>query len=604
MTRVRSPPSPRLPVSSTRSRVVGLSSSSRPSAAADLRHAPSQSASRACGADGIHIYPRTVPTPSSEQARAVSHPPGALLVVGGAGTGKTNVLVERFAHRVREGAAAESILVLAPGPAAVPRLRERIESVLDAAWGELAVFDAHALCARLLRDEAAEAGLDPFFVTATRADRLALLLDRVDELTLRLHDFRGRPAVLLAGVIERIDQLKREAISAADFAAWAAALPEDGDAARTRAAREREFAQVYADHDRLLSEQGTLDRGDLMLHALRLLREKPHVRARVTARWPVVLADDVHDAPFAQMLLLRLLSAERGDLTVTGDDDQAIERFRAAATKNLRDLADEHPDGTLVRLTESQRCPQRILDAARTVVRPVDDRIGKELHGAPGGEVRFWRCANERAQAQSVAADVERAVARDGVDPRRIAVLVRSVEHEGQAIAVALEERAVPSRVVGAAAFFQRAEVRDVLAWLRLLVAPDDASAVVRALSRPPIDLRSVDLARCVQIARRRKLDMVAGLAAALESPQVTPEARERIQQFLKLHRTFAAQLDTARPDLFVHRLIERLRAGPPQRFSPPPRRLRRPGNPARLRRLPPGARPPPPPGAPRRLPR
>ena len=503
-----------------------------------------------------------MPTLSQEQARAVSHPPGGLLVVGGAGTGKTTVIVQRFGHRVREGAAPESILVVASSAAAAAALREQVEDALEGAWGELSVHDAHGLCARLLRDEAAEAGLDPFFVPATPADRLALLLDRVDELTLRLHDFRGRPAVLLAGVIERIDQLKHQAVTAADVAAWAAALPEDGDAARTRAAREREFAQVYADHDRLLAEQGTLDSGDLLLNAIRLLRDKPHVRARVAARWPIVLADDIHDAPFAEMLLLRLLTADRGDVTVTGDDDQAIDRFRAAAGKNLRDFADEHPDGTLVRLTESARCPQRVLDAARAVVRPVPDRIGKEVTADPArppGEVRFWRCANERAQAQGVAADVERLVARDGVDPRRVAVLVRSVEHEGQAVAVALEERAIPYRVLGAAAFFQRAEVRDVLAWLRALVDPDDASAVVRALSRPPIELRSVDLARCVQIARRRKLDMVGGLVAALESPQVTPEARERIQQFLKLHRTFAAQLDTARPDLYVHRLVERL---------------------------------------------
>src|SRR5438874_1385865 len=116
MTSVRSPPSPRVPVSSMRSRVVGRSSSRRPRAAVAVRHAPSQSASRACGADDIQAYPTTVPTLSSEQARAVAHPPGALLVVGGAGTGKTTVVVERFAHRVREGAAADSILVLAPSP--------------------------------------------------------------------------------------------------------------------------------------------------------------------------------------------------------------------------------------------------------------------------------------------------------------------------------------------------------------------------------------------------------------------------------------------------------------------------------------------------------
>ena len=138
-------------------------------------------------------------------------------------------------------------------------------------------------------------------------------------------------------------------------------------------------------------------------------------------------------------------------------------------------------------------------------------------------------------------------------------MLVRSVAREGQAVAVALEERAVPHRLVGAAAFFQRAEVRDLLAWLRLLVDPGDAGAVVRALARPPIELRSIDLARCTQIARRRKLDMVGALGAALESPQIPPEARERIRTFLKLYRAASRALDSTRPDLFVHRLIERL---------------------------------------------
>jgi DNA helicase II / ATP-dependent DNA helicase PcrA len=133
------------------------------------------------------------------------------------------------------------------------------------------------------------------------------------------------------------------------------------------------------------------------------------------------------------------------------------------------------------------------------------------------------------------------------------------VRAEGQAIAVAFEERAVPYRLSGAAAFFQRAEVRDLLAWLRLLVDPGDAGAVVRALARPPVELRAIDLARVTQIARRRKLDMVAGLHAALESPQIPPEARDRISEFLKLHRAAAAAIDSTRPDLYVHRLIERL---------------------------------------------
>jgi DNA helicase-2/ATP-dependent DNA helicase PcrA len=150
-------------------------------------------------------------------------------------------------------------------------------------------------------------------------------------------------------------------------------------------------------------------------------------------------------------------------------------------------------------------------------------------------------------------------------------VLVPETAREGQAVAVALEERAVPHRLVGEAAFFQRSEIRDLLAWLRLLADPSDAAAVVRALARSPIDLRSVDIARCTQIARRRKLDMVAALAAATESPQVPPEARERIRVFLKLYRACAAALDTTRPDLYVHRLIERLGLRRQQLFAAHP---------------------------------
>ncbi|HZH23389.1 MAG TPA: ATP-dependent DNA helicase, partial [Solirubrobacteraceae bacterium] len=279
-------------------------------------------------------------------------------------------------------------------------------------------------------------------------------------------------------------------------------------------------------------------------------------------RFHQVLVDDFQDTSFAEGLLLRLLVSEQGDVTVAGDDDQSIDRFRGAATKSIADFRSEWPDATVVRLARSFRSGPRIIAAARAVIEPdagVPPKRVEAVPEAPAGEVAFWRCASERAQAQAVAADVERLVAREAVAPEDVCVLVRSIKGEGQAVAAALEERAVPYRLTGAAAFFQRAEVRDLLAWLRLLVDPGDAGAVVRALARPPVELRAIDIARCTQIARRRKLDMVAALGAALESPQIPPEARERILVFLKLYRSAAGALDSTRPDLYVHRLIERL---------------------------------------------
>jgi DNA helicase II / ATP-dependent DNA helicase PcrA len=172
--------------------------------------------------------------------------------------------------------------------------------------------------------------------------------------------------------------------------------------------------------------------------------------------------------------------------------------------------------------------------------------------------VRFWRARSERAQAQAVAAEAERLIA-GGVAPERIAVLVKSVKSEGAVIASALEERAVPARTCGAAAYFQRAEVRDVLAWLRALADPNDSGAVVRALSRPPVELRSVDVARLTQLARRRKLDMPSAVAAALEGPQLSEEGRDRARSFLRLYRSASNAFEDRRPDAFVLRLIERI---------------------------------------------
>jgi DNA helicase-2/ATP-dependent DNA helicase PcrA len=497
------------------------------------------------------------------QLEAVTHPGGPLLILAGAGTGKTHALVERFAWLVEQGTPADAILALTFSTAAADELRERIEAHMGATpYEELSVTTFQGFCARLLREEALEAGIDPFAAPVTAADRLAMLLERIDELPLASHDLRGNPSALLGSIVQRIDRLKDELVTAGDYEAWAAKLPEESETARAKASREREFAAIYAAHDRMLAEAGTLDVGDLVLQAFRLLRDKPHIRARLAARFRHVLVDEFQDTNFAQNLLLRLLVADHGNVTAAADDDQAIHRFRGASTKNVADFRAEWPEAAVMRLGESFRSGERIIAAARAVVEPDEERLSKRLEprdGAPEGEVAFWRCANERAQAQAVAADIERLVAREDVAPEDVCVLVRSVRGEGQAVAAALEERAVPYRLSGAAAFFQRAEVRDLLAWLRLLADPGDAGAVVRALARPPIELRAIDLARCTQIARRRKLDMVAALGAAMESPQIPPEARDRIALFLKTYRSAAGALDSTRPDLYVHRLIERL---------------------------------------------
>jgi DNA helicase-2/ATP-dependent DNA helicase PcrA len=207
---------------------------------------------------------------------------------------------------------------------------------------------------------------------------------------------------------------------------------------------------------------------------------------------------------------------------------------------------------------------QAIDPAATSASQPADtgreaEDVGGVIHESPEGLVRFWRCTGERAEAQTAAREIEHLLAAGEVRPEEVCVIVGSGWREARLAAAALEERTIPFRFAGSAALFQRPEVRDVLAWLRMLADPTDSAAVVRALTRPPVELRSIDLARCTAIARRRKLDMVSALHAGLESPQLPPEARDRIQAFLKLHDAASRALEEMRADVFVRRLIERI---------------------------------------------
>ncbi|MGI8750040.1 MAG: ATP-dependent helicase [Thermoleophilaceae bacterium] len=492
------------------------------------------------------------------QRAAVDHQGGPLLVTGPAGSGRTTVLEHRFAALVGRRAAAGRVLVLTASPDAAAGVRSRLLELVPPPYDELGVDTFGSFCARVLRIEASEAGLDPDFVPVAPAERVALLLESLGELSLRHHEIRGNPAPLLAGFVSRIDRLKEEMVSTEELLRHAAdrtARAESGDdAARTGAARELEFAHLYADHERLLADRGALDTGDLVLRVFGLLHERPHVRSRVAAGLDAVLVDDYQDANFARAAMLGLLCEEVREVTVTGDPAQAIGPARAA--KNLDDFLRAFPDTTSVELGHSRRCPERMMTAACAALGTGGSAAGSGAR--EGGEVRFWRCASERAQAQAVAAEAARLVT-GGTDPSRIAVLLDSAAREGAVVCSALEERALPFRLHGSAAYFQRAEVRDVLAWLRLLADPADSGAAVRALARPPVGLHSVDIARLTQLARRRKLDMPAAVGAALEGPQLTPEGRDRAQTFLRLYRPAAAAFEDRRPDAFVLRLIERV---------------------------------------------
>jgi DNA helicase-2/ATP-dependent DNA helicase PcrA len=484
-----------------------------------------------------HAHP-TAEGEAGGRLRAATHVDGPLLVLGAAGTGKSELLARRLADLAADGTPPDRVLVIGARRATARRLRDRCEALLKGPYEELWVGDWDEIGERLLREHAEAAGLDPFFDVLGRAERLAVLLDRFDSLPLRRHEIRGNPAGLLARLLGRIDTLKAERIGPTSLAELAERQAEEAasEAEHETARRETEFAELYATHDRILAETGSLDRGDVFLALDCLLVERPDVRARIAARFAQTMVDELEESTPAQRALLEGLAGDNRNqmfvLEASGEEEPESGGADAERASGGADLAswyrDLHPDGDAVVLEKRFREPK----------------------------LRFWRCANERAQAQATARGVEHLVA-GGTRADDICVLLADPTHEGGAIAAAMEERGIPFHFAGPTALFQRAEVRDAIAWLRVLADPDDSAAAARALTRPPVELRPGDLARLTTIARRRKLDMVAGCEAALDSPQFQPEARERVQTFLKLYSTAAGAMEARRADVFVRRLIE-----------------------------------------------
>ncbi|HEX6753989.1 MAG TPA: UvrD-helicase domain-containing protein [Solirubrobacterales bacterium] len=405
------------------------------------------------------------------QQQAVEHDDGPLLLLGAAGTGKTEALARRFARLVGDGIDPERILLLTSNQPTANRLRQRVEALLDDSCDELWIDTWEALGERLLREHSTAAGLDPFFDVLGPAERLAVLLDRIEDLPLRNREIRGNATGLLARLLDQIDDLKT-----------GSEPPEP------------ELAEFCAAHDRILAESGNLDRGDVFLTLNKLLHERLDICANLATRFIHLMVDEYEDTTSAQRVILTMLRAENSNHLYAEDPSTA------------GPVAGE---GGALRADA-----QRPSSTPPTPTPPAEETLVlKEVFRQPA--VRRWSCTNERAQAQAVTREVEHLLA-EGASPDDICVLVDDPATQGGAVSAAMEEREIPFHLVGPAALFHRPEVRDAIAWLRALADPEDSAAVARALTRPPTELRSADLARLTTIARRRKVDMVSACEAAL----------------------------------------------------------------------------------------
>ena len=470
------------------------------------------------------------------QQQAVGSDAPALVVEGPPGSGKSRTLRWRVVRLAGEGEAVSGIAMVVPTRLAREVNRNRLQEILPGPYDELVVETPPSLAERLLRRLAPAAGLDPAFRVVGRAERLAMLRVRFDELPIRAHRIRGNPSGLLRYLLGRIDRLK----------SWpgGAAGSEDGDPELVA-----ELEALLEFHDGMLEAAGCLDQWDLCRIGTSLFRE-PGGPASV-GRPDHLVVDGLEALSPVEASLLDAISAGTRTTVVTFDG------FGAPAP--LGELVPELA-GRAERIAFEQawRMGPGQIAAARAVLGSTDEGSAAWLPGEGGSPIRFWQAASQRAEAQATAREIERMLA-DGGAAESAVVVVGDPDRDGPLIQAALLERGIGSAVSGGSVFFREPEVRDAIAWLRILLDPTDSTAVARVLVRPPVEIRPPDLAQLTKISRRRKIDLVEASTAALDSPRISPESRERLASFLGLYRAAAGALDNYRPDAFVRRLIERV---------------------------------------------
>jgi DNA helicase-2/ATP-dependent DNA helicase PcrA len=430
---------------------------------------------------------------SPEQRDAVTHPGGPLLVVAGAGAGKTRVLTHRLAWLVEGGVEPGEILALTFSSQAADELRSRAEALIGRAHETLRVSTFHAYAGELARVHGVDHGLLPPAVWATEEDRALMLLERIGELDLVAHDLRGDPGRVVGEILRRIDRCKNELVAADDFVAFAEVALRNaaGSKERRERLRDLEFARAYQAHDRWLAEAGLVDYGEAIVRSLNLLRAHPDRLAAVREVTRHVMIDEFQDTDHAQAQLLYLLADSAESVVAVGDDDQGIYRFRGASTKNIADFRARYPNRREIKLELNHRSTQLILDAAHAVVERVPDRADKRLAALPDAEgpaPAFWVAQDEDAQARAVADEILR-LAAQGIPLEEQAILMDSVRTEAPAIVRALESHGISHQVHGGLGLFERREVRAALAWLRALADPHDAQAHLRLVADSDLEM-------------------------------------------------------------------------------------------------------------------
>ncbi|MFH0963076.1 MAG: UvrD-helicase domain-containing protein [Planctomycetota bacterium] len=450
------------------------------------------------------------------QRRAITHAGGALLVIAGAGSGKTRVVTRRIAYLLAAGVEGRAVLGITFTNKAAGEMTERVHALVGEAGVTLSTF--HSFCARILRIYGGAVGIDRGFVIYDRDDRLRLLKEVLEEAGMSRSNWSP-------GKME-------EVIGRAKSAFQSTEEYEEGARDFVR----RQIAPIYRRYEERLQEANALDFDDLLVRAVRMCRDSPETLRALQDRYRHILVDEYQDTNHAQYLLIRMLAPQGQNLCVTGDPDQSIYGWRGAKISNILDFEKDYPDATEVKLEQNWRSTKNILAAADGVI--TRNRLRKDrglwTENEEGMKVQCVLAADEQTEAEEVARRARELIA-SGTPPREIAVFYRT-NALSRVYERGLRDGEVPYRIVAGTEFYERREVKDILAYLRLALNGADNLGFRRIHNVPARGIGKATIEKLARSARAAGVTLLAAAQKEAAQGQALPAgARRKLGEFLRI---------------------------------------------------------------------
>jgi len=478
------------------------------------------------------------------QREAVLHVDGPLLVLAGAGSGKTRVLTTRIARLIDvEGVDPRQILAVTFTNKAAGEMRERIGRLLGADPTGMWVGTFHAIGARMLRMAPHLVGRTASFTIYDQDDSLGVIKRLMERHDISTKNFTPR------GVQSAISDAKNALVPPAEYAR----LAMDPFA--------RAVSQVYGSLGEALQLANAADFDDLLLLPVRMLQQHPDKLAEYRRRFRYILVDEYQDTNRAQYELIKLLGGEHGNVCVVGDDDQSIYGWRGADIRNILDFNKDFPNAAVVRLEENYRSTPQVLDLANFIISANSQRMGKTLRAThrSGDPVTVVRSLDERDEADFVIGEMMSK--RSSFALNDMAVLYRT-NAQSRAMEEALRRHALPYRLVGAVRFYDRREIRDLMSYLKLIANPADDEAFRRAVAVPKRGLGETTIEQLSEASRQRRLPLFEGAQVPEVIATLRPAARTALAEFVRLVSTLREHAQEAAVDELLREIVESIRYG------------------------------------------